>query len=96
MRALALLLLLVAGPIGAQQATPQPPAEPAQKEKERRPLNLRLDNPSSFATIAPAEKPPAKELPTLGGDARKIESTVPLGERSEGGPFPKDTAPTGT
>ena len=94
MRALALLLLLAAGPVGAQQATPQTPqtpAEPAQKEKakERRPLDLRLDNPSSFATITPAEKPPARELPTLGGDAKPVNPTLPSESRS----FPKDTNP---
>ena len=87
-----LLLLAFALPAAAQQA-PQPAAEPA-KPAERRPLNLRLDNPSSFATEAPAEKVPAKSLPTLGEDARKIERNVPLGEKSEGGPYPKDTNPT--
>jgi hypothetical protein len=96
MRFLGLLLLLVAGPIGAQQATPQPPAEPAQKEKERRPLNLRLENPSSFATVAPAEKPPAKDLPALGGDSRKPaapQEGIGIG-RTDSPVYPKDTNPT--
>src|SRR6185436_16481003 len=64
-----LLLLAVALPAWAQDAK-TPPAEPRvepSKEPERRPLNLRLDNPSSFATIAPAEKEQQKALPTLGG-----------------------------
>ena len=89
MRALALLLLLATVPVGAQQATPQKPTEPAQKEKERRPLDLRLDNPSSFATITPPEKPPAKGLPTLGGDAKPVIPSLPSESRS----FPKDTNP---
>ena len=91
----ALLLLALASPALAQQ-TPAPPAEPRvepKNEPERRPLNLRLDNPSSFATIAPAEKEQPKGLPTLGGDARKIDSSIPAGSRSD--PIPKDTAPAG-
>jgi len=67
-----------------------PAAEPG---KERRSLNLRLDNPSSFATERP-EKPPAKGLPSLGDDARKVAPTAPEpGTRSEGGPYPADTNP---
>ena len=93
MRALLLLAVAMTAalPAAAQQPS-QPAAEPA-KPSERRPLNLRLDNPSSFATEAPAEKAPAKNLPTLGEDARKIERSVPLGEKSQGGPYPKDTNP---
>ena len=88
------LLLAIALPAAAQQApaepakAPQPPAK-----EERRPLNLRLDNPSSFATVAPPEKEQQKGLPTLGGDARKIETPAVAGTRSEGGPYPKDTNP---
>ena len=89
-----ILLLAVALPAWAQQTQQTPPAEP-KKEPERRPLNLRLDNPSSFATIAPAEKEQQKALPTLGGDARKLEPAPLVGTRSEGGPYPKDGAPTG-
>jgi hypothetical protein len=95
MRFLGFLLLLAAGPVGAQQATPQPPAEPAQKEKERRPLNLRLDNPSSFATVAPAEQPPAKDLPALGDGARKPaapQEGIGIG-RTDSPVYPKDTNP---
>ena len=84
-----LLFLAVALPASAQQGQ-TPPAEPKQ-EPERRPLNLRLDNPSSFATVAPAEKPPAKALPTLGGDAKEL----PQARRSDGTPsvIPPDTNP---
>jgi hypothetical protein len=90
-----LLLLAVALPAWAQQAQ-TPPAEPKkEKEPERRPLNLRLDNPSSFATITPAEKEQQRALPTLGGDARKVESGGLIGERSENPVYPKDTAPVG-
>ena len=85
----ALLFLAIALPAAAQQ-TQTPPAEP-KKAPERRPLDLRLDNPSSFVTTAPAEKEQPKGLPALGGDARKIEPSVPSGTRSTGGPFPKDT-----
>ena len=87
----ALLFLAISLPAAAQQ-TQAPPAEP-KKEPERRPLNLRLDNPSSFATVAPAEKSQEKALPTLGGDARKVEAPRTAGGRSEGGPYPKDTNP---
>ena len=58
---------------------------------ERPPLNLKLDNPSSFATIAPAEKKPEPALPTLGGDARKI-APAPESREAEH-PSPKDTNP---
>ena len=91
-RLLLLALALAAAPVGAQQTpSPKPQAEP---EKARRPLNLQLDNPSSFATTAPDEKP-AKDLPALGGDARTF--TAPKREGigpSQTGPFPKDTNPT--
>ena len=83
------LLLAVAVPAWAQQA-PEPKKA---QERERRPLNLRLDNPSSFATIAPAEKEPQKGLPSLGGDARKVEPRGVATTKSDGGPYPKDTNP---
>ena len=88
-----LVLLAAALPAWAQQAQ-TPPAEPRvepRKEPARRPLNLRLDNPASFATIAPEEKD-EKPLPALGGDARKLPST-PIGVRSGDGAYPKDTNP---
>ena len=87
-RALPFVLLLLAAAVSAQQAPTQtPPQEPA--VKERRPLNLRLENPASFATTAPAEKEPAKGLPTLGGDARPVAPS----SISESPAFPKDTNP---
>ena len=82
-----LLLLAFALPAVAQQA----PLEPA-KAPERPPLNLKLDNPSRWATVAP-EKPGDKDLPALGGDAR-VAKPAPLGTgRSETGVFPKDSNP---
>ena len=81
-----LLFLAFALPAAAQQA----PSEPA-KAPERPPLNLRLDNPSSFATVRPAEKEQQKALPTLGGDARQLS---PAGARAPSSdPIPKDTNP---
>jgi hypothetical protein len=95
-RLLLLALALAAVPVSAQQApaqapSPKPQAEP---EKGRRPLNLQLDNPSSFATTVPGEKP-TKDLPALGGDARTF--TPPKREGmgpTDTGTFPKDTNPT--
>ena len=88
-----LLLLGLALPAWAQP--PQtPPAEPKKEATQRPSLNLRLDNPGSFATTAPAEKEESKVLPTLGADARKPPPVKREGiERPEGGPFPKDTNP---
>ena len=88
-RALPLVLLLLAAPLGAQQAQPPAPPEPEKKE-ERRPLNLRLDNPSSFATTSPASKDKPKDLPGLGDDARRLPEAPP---GTQGSPFPKDTSP---
>ena len=88
----ALLFLAIALPAAAQQAQTPPaePKKPEQKQPERRPLNLRLDNAGSFATTAP-EKEPAKDLPALGGNARTLPPAPAAGER--GSPFPKDTNP---
>jgi len=93
-----LLLVLALLPAAAAAQAPaakesQPPATPPERPATERPaLNLRLDNPSSWATITPgAEKEPAKTLPTLGGDARTVGPTpsTPTGT----GPYPKDTLP---
>jgi hypothetical protein len=91
MRAALCVALFAAGSAAAQNP---PDAKPQEPPPERPRLNLRLDNPSSFATIAPADKGEQKPLPTLGGDARKIEATSgTAGAKSEGGPYPKDTNP---
>ena len=76
----------------AQTATeskpPEKTPEPAATERPR--LNLKLDKPSSFATMAPEEKAARKALPTLGSDARPLP---PSGVDSSNPTFPKDTAP---
>ncbi len=84
------LLLAVTASVAAQEPPAKLPApKPAAQPAENRPvLNLRLDNPSSFATIAPADKPAA--LPTLGGDARKI---APVPGSREATTIPKDSNP---
>ena len=90
-RALVLALTLIAAPAAAQAPAEKPPAKPPEQPQAERPaLNLRLDNPSSFATTNP-EKEPAKSLPALGGDARVFQSTPKT--PSETGVFPKDTNP---
>jgi hypothetical protein len=95
-----LLAVLAFLPVAAMAQPPAkeespPPAKPPERPATDRPaLNLRLDNPSSWATTAPAEKEPVKGLPTLGGDARRIEPAPGIaGGRSENPTFPKDTAP---
>ncbi|HTM61745.1 MAG TPA: hypothetical protein VL199_15435, partial [Burkholderiales bacterium] len=88
MRALCALVLALALPVAAQVPAEQP--KKLENPPERRPLNLRLDNASSFATTAP-EKEPARDLPTLGGDARRIN---PGGANATSrDPIPKDSNP---
>lgn len=80
-----LLLLCVIGLAGAQTTTEKP--------AERRPLNLKLDNPSSWATTAPEpEKEREQNLPTLGADARPVPQTVQkTPEWGSNSPIPKDS-----
>jgi hypothetical protein len=94
-RALLLAWILVAAPAAAQAPAEKPSEKPTEQPKAERPaLNLRLDNPSSFATTASPEKPPAKGLPALGGDARRIEPAPGVaGARSDSSVYPKDTNP---
>jgi hypothetical protein len=64
-----------------------------EKAPERPRLNLKLENPSSFARITPPEKEPEKDLPGLGSGASKSgerEFRIPIEPSS---PFPKDTNP---
>jgi hypothetical protein len=90
-RALFLALTLIAAPAAAQAPAEKSPTNPPEQPKAERPsLNLRLDNPSSFATTASPEKEPAKGLPTLGGDARTLNAP---GMRVPTDPIPKDTNP---
>ena len=82
-----LLLLCVIGLAGAQTTTEKP--------QERRPLNLKLDNPSSWATAAPEpEKERDQNLPTLGADARPVPQAVQKPpEWGSNSPIPKDSNP---
>jgi len=74
-------LLLVAGTALAQD-----------KEPERRPLNLKLENPGAWATTADPEKDKPETLPSLGGDARTVpQAPAPKPERQS--PYPSDTNP---
>jgi len=94
-RVLLLAMTLVAAPAAAQSPAEKPPVPaPEQAKPERPALNLRLDNPSSYATTSSPEKEPAKGLPALGGDARPIAPARREGSGpTPGGPFPKDTNP---
>ena len=87
-RAALLAFLLLAGAAAAQES--KPPEKKAEKPQERPRLNLKLDNPSSFATTKPEEKASPKSLPALGGDAQPLP---PSGMTSSNPTFPKDTAP---
>jgi len=91
-RAFLLALAVLAAPALAQAPaeTPSPARTPEAQKGERRTLDLRLDNPSSFATVAPE---PPKPLPTLGGDARPISSGGVSAPPRD--PIPKDTNPGG-
>jgi hypothetical protein len=99
MRTITLALVLAAAASAAaqtQDATPtQPPAE-------RKPLNLKLDEPVSsqprISFGAPdskgekQEKQPADTLPSLGGAPNRSYER-PLSPDTPGSPFPKDTNP---
>jgi len=92
---LVVLALLPPAAMAQEPAKESPaPAKPAERPATDRPsLNLRLDNPSSWATTSGAEKD-AKALPTLGGDARRVEpERGTAGTRSDTPVFPKDTNP---
>jgi len=82
MRFAGLLLLALVGTTFAQE-----------KEPERRPLNLKLDNPAAWATAAPdPEKDKKATLPSLGGEARQVpQEPAPKPERQS--PYPQDTNP---
>ena len=79
-----LVALLVAGPAAAQEKD---------KPAERPHLNLKLDNPSSFARTAPPEEKAEKGLPSLGANARKIEPSGPSRTLPGNGPVPRDANP---
>ena len=100
MRTLALFLAFAALPAFAQESKE---TKPAPQKEERRPLNLKLDNPGSWATVeircatmitvapATAPKDPQSALPSLGEDARAMPTEVPRTDSRT--PFPKDSNP---
>jgi len=93
-RAALFVAAFIAGSAMAQNAADRKPDEKDKQPAERPRLNLRLDNPSSFATTAPAEKEQQRGLPSLGDDARRIQRPpAEPGTRPEGGPYPRDTNP---
>ena len=88
----ALALLAIAGPAAAQEQAPKP----APKE-ERRPLNLKLDQPARLYVRETAPegadgKAAAENLPSLGGGAATLEK--PASEpraRTRTSPYPQDS-----
>ena len=90
MRTLALLLAFAALAAFAQESKEAKPAPP---KEERRPLNLKLDNPGSWATVAPSSAPkdPKSDLPSLGEDARTMPTEIP--RSSTKSPYPEDSNP---
>jgi len=88
----ALALLATAGPAVAQDQAPKP----APKE-ERRPLNLKLDQPARLYVRETAPegadgKAAAENLPSLGGGAATLEkpSSEPR-PRTRTSPYPQDS-----
>jgi hypothetical protein len=103
MNALGVLLsaALLASPAVAQDSTPAAPqaAAPA-PAGERRPLNLKLEEPAhpqpriTFgAPDGKGEQRPADTLPSLGGSPSSAYER-PMNADAPGSPFPKDTNPT--
>ena len=88
---LPLASMLVAASAAAQApaGTAPPPEAPERAAKDRPRLKLKLDDPASFARIT-SEKP-AKDLPSLGPEARPTEQ--PSKSLSDTPAFPKDSNP---
>ena len=87
-------LALAAAPAAAQQQQPQPAPKPAAEAREpSAPLNLKLDLPARFFTReTPQEEPKSADtLPSLGGNAARIERDPPARSSTGASPFPKDT-----
>ena len=84
MRIWLIALLFATAPAAAQNASDKEP---------RKPLNLQLDNPGAWATVAPstAPKDPKAALPSLGDDARTMPTQVPRTPTKS--PFPEDSNP---
>ena len=85
-RALAVLLCCASAAL-AQTKDAEAPAR-----SERPTLNLKLDNPASFANVRPEPKAEAAEpLPTLGADARIVPLEKPSRTSPPASPYPPDT-----
>ena len=93
MRTLALLLACAALPALAQESKETKETKPSARPEERRPLNLKLDNPGSWATVAPQPAPADAKpgLPALGEDARSMPTQIPRSTTKS--PFPEDSNP---
>jgi len=85
------VLLACASSAFAQTKEGETPQAPARSERPA--LNLKLDNPASFANMQPDTKAEASSLPTLGGDALQVPKEKPLQPQSPASPYPVDTAP---
>ena len=85
------VLLACASSAFAQTKEAEKPQAPARSERPA--LNLRLDNPASFADMQPEAKAEPETLPTLGGNARPVPKEKPLQPQSPASPYPVDTAP---
>ena len=87
MRSVLALVACVTCTAAAQTPAPAPQTPPA---AERAPLKLKLDNPGSWATVAPAgEKEQPAGLPTLGENARPMPKTLPSTPNSTS-PYPSE------
>ena len=83
------VLLCCAGAAFAQTKEPQAPQPPPRTERPT--LNLRLDNPASFAHVLPEPKDPSPAtLPTLGADARTVPVEKPSRTNTPASPYPPD------
>ena len=87
----AVALLAAAGPAAAQEQAPTP----APKE-ERRPLNLKLDQPARLfvretTPEATDGKAAAENLPSLGGGAATLEKPTEPRARTRTSPYPQDS-----
>ena len=86
----ALALLATAGPAAAQEPAPKPAAK-----EERRPLNLKLDQPARLFVreTAPeaADGKAAENLPSLGGGAATLEKPSEPRARTRTSPYPQDS-----
>jgi hypothetical protein len=83
-------LILLGGATTAFAQTPE--SKPAVAPLERPALNLKLENPSSFANTQPDAKVEPESLPSLGGNARQVPKEK-LQPQTPASPYPPDTAP---